>query len=246
MPEKKKKSGVILVIALIALLVVVGIANMATNSKNDPETIASPSPEAAAPATIAPAVASAPLTPLTPEEIVAFSKPRILGNPDAPVKITEHSSFTCNHCAAFHQTNFASLKTDYVDTGKAYIVFDDFPRNQVDIMVGALARCLSGDAYFNFVQLMFKTQADWVNEQFKTHIKQTAMIAGLSDTRAEECMNNKAIHEALATNRQTAQDKFGIESTPQLIINDRRVIPGLTPYDELKKAIEEELAKKAP
>ena len=59
--------------------------------------------------------------------------PRILGNPDAPVKISEHSSFTCGACSAFHKDNFKQIKKDYIDTGKAYLVFDDFPRNAFDI-----------------------------------------------------------------------------------------------------------------
>jgi protein-disulfide isomerase len=34
------------------------------------------------------------------------------------VKIVEYASFTCPHCAHFHETVFGQLKADYIDTGK--------------------------------------------------------------------------------------------------------------------------------
>ena len=43
-----------------------------------------------------------------------------LGSPDAKVKLVEYASFTCPHCAHFHDTVFGQLKTDYIDTGKVH------------------------------------------------------------------------------------------------------------------------------
>ncbi len=50
---------------------------------------------------------------------------RVIGNPDAPVKISEHSSFTCGHCGNFHKNVFEQFKTNWLDSGKAYLVFSD-------------------------------------------------------------------------------------------------------------------------
>ena len=33
-----------------------------------------------------------------------------LGNPDAPVTVTEYASFTCPHCANFHQSTFERMR----------------------------------------------------------------------------------------------------------------------------------------
>ena len=254
MSESKKKS-LLFPIVILCVVVFAGIAAVAVNNGGSapkqqeseltqaPEVLPAPVETASgAPAsnTDVPPAATAPV--VNPDEIAARTTPRILGNPNAPVKISEHSSFTCGACAAYHKTNFKTLKTDYIDTGKAYLVFDDFPRNPVDIMVGSLARCLSGDAYFNFVQLLFETQADWANEGFKDHVKQNAMMAGVPEDKYEDCVNNKAVHEALAASREKTSTKFNINSTPQLVINDKRVIAGLAPYEDIKKAIEEELA----
>lgn len=177
-------------------------------------------------------------------ELAALTKPRALGNPSSPLKISEHSSFTCPHCAMFHADIYKKIKTDYVDTGKAYIVFDDFPRNIVDLEIGMVARCLPESSYFNFVQLMFETQDKWASEnEYKKFTKQNAMLAGLGDVQYEECLANKDLQEALAAHREVAMNKFGINGTPTLVINDKVVMSALVPYNQIKDALDSELAK---
>ena len=41
-----------------------------------------------------------------------------LGDENAPVTFIEYASFTCPHCARFHQNQFKELKADFIDTGK--------------------------------------------------------------------------------------------------------------------------------
>jgi len=48
-----------------------------------------------------------------------------MGPEDAKVTITEYASFTCPHCATFHQTTFKELKRDYIDTGKVHFIYRD-------------------------------------------------------------------------------------------------------------------------
>lgn len=182
--------------------------------------------------------------PVEGSNLAALSTPRILGNPDSPVKISEHSSFTCGACAHYHGDNFKKLKADYVDTGKARIVFDDFPRNVVDLEIGMVARCLPESSYFNFIQLLFETQEKWAKEEeYKKYVKQNAMLAGLDDAKYEECINNAGLQKSLADNREAASAKFGIKGTPTLVINDSVVISGLAPYSQIKDALDAELAK---
>lgn len=221
-----------------------------TVADSTPPTPASPNEELPSAINTAEAPAAEPAPPavtFTDEENAKFVTPRILGNPNAPVRISEHSSFTCGACKMFHENNFKKIKAEYVDTGKAYIVYNDFSRNGIDVYAGSLARCIEGDeAYFNFVQLLFEKQTEWANpELFEKNLKQNAMIAGVSADRADACMKNEKVHEALAKQVQDAQDKFGINSTPHLVLNNEKVVAGLAPYEEIKAAIEEQLAKNA-
>ncbi|PZO77774.1 MAG: disulfide bond formation protein DsbA, partial [Micavibrio aeruginosavorus] len=66
--------------------------------------------------------------PVTIDIEKAFS-PRTIGNADAPIKIIEYASMTCGHCAHFHNDVLPALKEKYVDTGKVFIEFREFPLN---------------------------------------------------------------------------------------------------------------------
>ena len=79
--------------------------------------------------------------------------------------ITEYASMTCPHCAAFTETVFPKIKSEYIDTGKIRFVFREFP---LDIKAAAgsmLARCIAKDdagKYFAVIDLLFRQQNDWV------------------------------------------------------------------------------------
>ena len=88
-----------------------------------------------------------------------------LGPANATVTITEYASMTCPHCAAFTETVFPKIKSEYIDTGKIRYVFREFP---LDIKAAAgamLARCIAKDdsgKYFAVIDMLFKQQNDWV------------------------------------------------------------------------------------
>ncbi len=177
-------------------------------------------------------------------DVEKAATPRILGNPQAPIKIVEYSSFTCGHCANFHKTNFKQIKEDYVDTGKAYIVFDDFPRNQHDLFIGAASRCVSDDAYFNFIQLVFESQNEWMkNDDYVSFLKQNAKLTGASEEQIDNCLNSTELHKKMAERRDIAMKDHNVNSTPTIVINDSIVMPGLSAYDKIKEVLDAELAK---
>ncbi len=178
-------------------------------------------------------------------DINSLGTPRILGDINAPIKISEHSSFTCGGCAAFHRDNFKKIKSEYIDTGKAYIVYDDFPRNQEDIKIGAVARCVPDESYFNFVQVIFETQRDWVTlgSKYLNNIKNTAVFSGADENKINQCAESTELHEILAQRRDNANKTHSVRSTPTLVINDRFAISGLSPYKDIKEALDAELSK---
>src|SRR5690606_33729429 len=64
-----------------------------------------------------------------------------LGAEDAPLTIIEYASFTCGHCANFHEENWPKLKSEYVDTGKVRFIQRDVYFDAVGLWAGILARC---------------------------------------------------------------------------------------------------------
>ena len=260
--EKKKKSplGIILIaFAVLAIGLGYGLidnAKKASSSEDTNETVAQTASLASVEEPIIQDTKTTEsvnaLIPASGEAVTAelnieyLGTPRILGNPDAPVKISEHSSFTCPACAMFHKTNLKDIKKDYIDTGKAYLVFDDFPRNSYDITIGAIARCVPEQAYFNFVQLLFETQKEWLtNKNFLDYVKQNAKLTGASDDKINACANSKELQEILAKRQFNAGENHGVKATPTLIINNEISVSGLADYGEIKEAIDNALTKAA-
>ena len=50
-----------------------------------------------------------------------------IGSDSAPVVIVEFSDFQCPFCRKWFIETYPSIKRDYIDTGKAQLVFRDFP-----------------------------------------------------------------------------------------------------------------------
>ncbi len=64
-----------------------------------------------------------------------------LGNPDAPVTVVEYASFTCPHCASFHEGPFQELKKNFIDTGKINFVYREVYFDRYGLWASMIARC---------------------------------------------------------------------------------------------------------
>lgn len=57
----------------------------------------------------------------------AQSKGKTEGKPNAPITIEVFSDFQCPGCKEMHERIVPQLVRDYVNTGKVYLIFRDFP-----------------------------------------------------------------------------------------------------------------------
>ncbi|MDH5722561.1 MAG: DsbA family protein [Alphaproteobacteria bacterium] len=251
--NNQKTSALPIITAVLVVLGIILIAGLyASNKKIQNVSQQSTATEASAPAQNEESIktsenAATPPIHINPAVSRVNDNPysaRILGDPNAPLKISEHSAFTCGHCKHFHETNYIKIKRDYIDTGKAYLVYNDFPLSDVGIKVGAVARCLPDQVYFNFVQLMFETQDQWKSyEKYIPYMKQNTRLLGLSEEKFEECLNSEEIHKIITDVQENAHKTHDVKSTPTLVLNDSIVIMGLTPYPELRKTFDSLIAE---
>jgi protein-disulfide isomerase len=162
---------------------------------------------------------------------------RAIGNPNAPIKVVEYASLTCSHCAHFYNDIMPQLKTKYIDTGKVYFEFRDFPLNDPALKGTLTARCLPEDKYEGFVALLYKTQDQWAGGMdYMQSLKQNAKLAGMSDETFDACQNEPALKLELAKMMQEAKDKWNISATPTFVINDgKEVISGAVPLEEFER-----------
>lgn len=163
---------------------------------------------------------------------------RVLGDPDAPVTIIEYASLTCPHCASFHTGTLPALKERYIDTGKAKLVYRDFPLDQQALNAAAIAHCAGPDRYFAFIEALYASQPRWAGASDpREALIQLAGLGGLVREKAEACLADESLMDAILQTRLDGQGQYGVDSTPTLIINEVRVSGGRS-IDELATVID--------
>lgn len=168
-----------------------------------------------------------------------------LGSPDAKVKLVEYASYTCPHCANFHQTVFGQLKKDYIDTGKVQFTMREVYFDRYGLWAALIARCGGEMRYFGIHDILFEKQAEWAASedpaQVVENLKTIGRTAGLEDAAMDACLNDTANAEALIKQFQTNMEADGVEGTPTLFINGAK--HSNMAYEDLKALLDAELAK---
>ncbi len=83
------------------------------------------------------------------------------GNEDAAVTLIEYASYTCPHCANFHEGPYKQLKSDFIDTGKIRFVYREVYFDRYGLWASMVARCAGPDKFFGITDLIFKGQSEW-------------------------------------------------------------------------------------
>ena len=171
-----------------------------------------------------------------------------LGNPKAPVRMDEYYSLDCPHCARFESDILPQIKSKYIDTGKVYIVFHDFPLHELSLRATMIARCVPPDRFLPVVETLFRVQSGWVLQTPGASLdalKQQAKFAGMSDAQIESCLNDRTLEDAILKARLDAEKALQINATPTFIFDlkpdDRIVAEG--PFDKFEDKIESLLKK---
>ena len=168
----------------------------------------------------------------------------VVGKADAPCTIVEYASMTCPHCAAFHNTVYPQLKTKYIDTGKARLIFREYPLDDRAMAASMLARCVGGEGPAPFISELFKRQEQWAyapGNLVVTKLFDLAKQAGFTQASFDKCLTDQKLLEQISAIRKRAGDKFTINATPTFFVNGTR-LAGVALAD-FEKAIEPLLPK---
>ena len=88
---------------------------------------------------------------------------------------------------------------------------------------------------------LYDTQKIWLKgnsiEDINENLKNSSNNFGLKNFDLEKCLDNKKIEDYILTERIEASKKYNIQSTPTVIINEKKFDKPLE-YKNLKKAIE--------
>ncbi len=149
---------------------------------------------------------------------------KTMGNPQAPVTLTEFASLTCPHCANFHQNYLPAIKKDFIDTGKVKLVFVDFPLDGLALAGSMLARCAGEKRYFGFIDVLFRSQLTWSQSPNpRQALMQVARLGGMSDADFETCVADQPLLTGIRKNADDGAKEHGITSTPRFLIDGKKV-----------------------
>jgi protein-disulfide isomerase len=166
-----------------------------------------------------------------------------MGRADAPVTIIEFSSLGCSHCAAFHRETLPQIKKDYIDTGKVRLIFQDFPLGTPALAAAMVARCAGPKKYFGFVEILFRSQAQWSRSKNPIEaLTNVARFGGLSGDDVKACLNYQPLLEHIRKGALVGQEDYKINSTPSFVIGNE-IISGAQPYEVFQKAFDKALKK---
>ncbi|MEX0591177.1 MAG: DsbA family protein [Xanthobacteraceae bacterium] len=162
---------------------------------------------------------------------------KILGAENAPVTIVEYASVTCPHCATFHRETYPTLKSKYIDTGKARLIFREFPTQPAPVAIAGfmLARC-AGDKYFPMLEAIFDQQNSWAKDPYNGFLR-IARQAGFTQESFETCLKDTKLAEGVQDVAIRGAQEFKVESTPTFFINGKKHVGALSAAD-LDKILE--------
>ena len=152
-----------------------------------------------------------------------------IGGADAPITIIEFASMTCPHCAHFHAETLPALARDYLDTGKARLIFRDFPLDGLALAAAQVARCAGESRYFAFIDVLFREQQTWATATDPVAaLGRIARLGGLSAERFTACLDDDELTRGILEQRAAALSEYDIQATPSFIINGEKLVGPLS------------------
>jgi protein-disulfide isomerase len=88
-----------------------------------------------------------------------------------------------------------------------------------------VARCAGPDKYFKVVDEIFRSQPRWTAGQIKPIFQEIAAQNGVDAARFDACLQDAPAVQAVAGRAQRAADQDGVNSTPTVFINGKRLDP---------------------
>jgi len=179
----------------------------------------------------------------------------IVGNPDAPLKLTEYASHTCGACANFAVQGKEPLK-EYIKTGVVSFEQREVFLNFVDVIIASLVQCgpkervqpLSDEVWRNLQTVMQGAQNNEQaieaagqlprEERFVALGEATGLIdffaaRGLPADQARSCLADIEKIEAMDKGASAKAEEVGVTGTPTFTLNDAKLDenqwPGIEP-----------------
>ena len=170
--------------------------------------------------------------------------PVIQSSSNNTVDIIEFSSFSCSHCATFHNETLIEIKDSEVFQNINYYIVD-FPLNQAAFYASIVASC-DLSIRPNYIDSVYENYSVWTKaesgEQIIDLLNSYGLQHGLGEEQLEMCLKDEDLQNNLLSRQVDSQNIFGVESTPTFIVGGEKV-QGNRPASEFIKIISKKLKK---
>ena len=174
-------------------------------------------------------------------DVKNFEDMVVIGPNNAVVKIKIFSSLTCPHCANFHTKIIPEIKKEYVESGKVQLIFIDFPLDEAAFNASKILHCLDQNMQIGYLDTIYEKQSEWTNgsdiNEINNNLKKIVKSLGISSSNVDKCLVNETISDKILNGRIDASKRYSINSTPTIIINEKK-LEGSVSFKNIKKKIE--------
>jgi len=168
----------------------------------------------------------------------------VLGSASAPITIVEFGDYQCEACYHWYHNTRADIIDNYIDTGKANLVFMDLPFLGRDSITAAQATYCADDQgkYWEYHETLYNFQEaidnGWAS---KDRLVSFAFNLDMNLDEFNDCMDSSKYAKRVKANYDESQ-RFGAEATPTfLIISSDGAVKKITsaqPYSVFSQVIE--------
>ena len=169
----------------------------------------------------------------------------ILGSESAPITIVEFGDYQCEACYAWFHNTRDTLIDNYIETGKAKLIFVDLPFLGRDSPIAAQASYCAEDQgqYWEYHTMLYTFQdghpdSGWAD---RDRLNSFAFSLDMNIDEFDECMDSSKYKNRVKANYDEAV-KNRVQSTPTFIIisedGKKEQFSGAQPYSVFALTIE--------
>ncbi len=168
----------------------------------------------------------------------------VFGSSSAPITIIEFGDYQCPQCGNWFHNTRPQLETDYIETGKAKLVFVDLAFFGPDSTNAAEATYCAGDQgkYWEYHNVLYSNQQG-INDGWAgpDNLKSFATQLNLDRDLFDGCLDSDKYKQRVERNVLEAK-RNGASATPTFIIigpnGAQEIIEGAQPFSIFKQVLD--------
>jgi protein-disulfide isomerase len=169
----------------------------------------------------------------------------ILGDPLAPITIVEFGDYQCHQCYNWFHDTKPMIMRDYIETGKANLVFVDFAFLGKDSPKAAQATYCADDQnmYWEYHNSLYTSQEPKIDNGWASseRLKAFAFDLNLDMELFDECLESEKYLKRVKYNFDQGKE-IGVQGTPGFIIigpnSEQQELRGAQPFSVFKKILD--------